>query len=138
MKLLIFSRITIAVKAVLQNKKISLMYKKHQTDFLILIFIILYKWCWVQKIFWPQLMPRIASLLCNFRNPTNTSNPAYLQANLLLVGVWRVKPPDSNLYVNIHCYLLLTLASSYKKIIKRNNWKNEKISDDKVLYIKNL
>lgn len=43
MKLLIFSRIIIAVKSVLQNKKISLMYKKHQTDFFILIFIILYK-----------------------------------------------------------------------------------------------
>ena len=61
-------------------------------------------------------MPRIASLQCNFRNPTNTSNPAYLQANLLLVGIWRVKPPDNNLYVNIHCYLLLTLASFYYTI----------------------
>ena len=65
------------------------------------------------KSIFPQLIPRIASLLCNFRNPANTSNPAYLQANLLLVGVWRVKPPDSNLYVNIHCYLLLTLASYF-------------------------
>ena len=36
------------------------------------------------------MMPRIAPLLCNFRNPANTSNLAYLQANLLLVGVWRV------------------------------------------------
>ena len=66
-----------------------------------------------------QLIPRIASLLCNFRNPANTSNPAYLQTNLLLVGVWRVKPPDSNLYVNIHCYLLLTLASYYLFIYER-------------------
>ncbi len=30
---------------------------------------------------------------------------AYLQANLLLVGVWRVKLVDSNLPVNMHCYL---------------------------------
>ena len=59
-----------------------------------------------------MMMLRIATLLSNFRNPTNTSNPASLQANLLLVGVWRVKPPDSILYVNIHCYLLLTLASN--------------------------
>ena len=33
-----------------------------------------------------------------------------------VVGVWRVKPPDSNLYVNIHCYLLLTLTSYYIRL----------------------
>ena len=69
-------------------------------------------------------MPRIVSLLRNSHNSTNTSNPAYLQANLLLVGVWRVKPVDSNLYVNIHCYLLLTLASYYVTMVKipKSEW----------------
>ena len=49
---------------------------------------------------------------------------ANLQANLLLGGVWWVKPVDSNLYVNIHCYLLLTLASYYVTMIKipENEW----------------
>ena len=59
----------------------------------------------------PQLMLRIATLLRNFRNPANTSIPAYLQANLLHVGVWRVKPVYSKLRVNTLCYILLTLAS---------------------------
>lgn len=42
-----------------------------------------------------------------------------MQANLLHVGVWRVKPVDSNLRVNTHCYLLLTLASSYGAMKKK-------------------
>ena len=66
------------------------------------------------------IIPRIASLLCNFRNPANTDNPASFQAKLLLVGVWRVKPSDSNLYVNIHLYLLLTLASYYFRKLNIN------------------
>ena len=37
-------------------------------------------------------MLRIATLLRNSRNPANTANPAYLQANLLLAGVWRARP----------------------------------------------
>ena len=56
-------------------------------------------------------MLRIASLLRNFRNPANTSILACLQANLLHVSVWWVKPVDSNLHINMHCYLLLTLIS---------------------------
>ena len=66
-------------------------------------------------------MPRIAPLRRNFRNPATTSNPTDLQANLLLVGVWRVKTPDNNLYANIHCYLLLTLASYHPEIISAYN-----------------
>ena len=77
-------------------------------------------------------MQRIATLLRNFCNPTNTSNPAYLQANLLLVGVWRVKPVDSNLYVNIHCYLLLTLASYYVTMVKitENEWEKIELQEN--------
>ncbi len=56
-------------------------------------------------------MLRIASLLRNFRNPANTSILACLQANLLHVSVWWVKPVDSNLHINMHRYLLLTLIS---------------------------
>ncbi len=60
-----------------------------------------------------HMMPRIAALLRNSRNPANTGNPAYLQANLLLAGVWRAKPADSSLHVNMHCYLILAMALSY-------------------------
>lgn len=69
--------------------------------------------CYFMMFGCPQLMLRIAALLRNFRNSTNTSNPAYLQANMLLVGVWWAKLVGSNLHVNIHYYLLLALTSFY-------------------------